>query len=229
MAITVLIGTSVSASPHLQLAPDGAWRHTITSGQVFGVTFDALTRPVGTIRPNGFYVVAFKPVSQSWTASGPMHPNGYQANVTYPAGSACNPNEFVICIWGAAFGFDDRGQILSRDGGGRIGQMRRLTVRDRVAAGQPFSVSLDALSTNIGTIKPGGQYTVTFLPVERAWTAAGPVHPSGFQTHTDAATTAQCDPAEYTLCIWGAPFRFDEQGQVRSDAHGVVGRLNIDR
>jgi hypothetical protein len=221
------IGAGLSTVAHAQPASP-AWKSTVMSGQPFGVAFDTLTRPVGTIRPNGLYIVTFRPGEGTWTASGPMHPDGYQSDVTYPGGTLCNPNDYVICIWGGAFEFDDKGQVLDT-GRRRIGQLRRVGLRERIAAGEPFSVRLDALASNIGTIKAGEQYAVAFLPVERAWKVSGPMYPSGFQTHTDPASSALCDPAEYTLCLWGGAFRFDDQGRVRSDAHGVVGRVAMGR
>jgi hypothetical protein len=219
-----LTSAPVRAIAHERSQPsEPSWTQRINSGDAVGVMFDNLQRPRGTIRPHGLYVVIYRSGDGSWTASGPMNPDGYQANVTYPGGSLCKPEEGVLCIWGAAFGFDDAGQVLT--GKTRVGRLQALTRRDRIAAGIPFSVTFDALSTNIGTIRAGAQYQVTFRPVERAWHAAGPVHPSGFQEHTDPAGSAVCDPAGYALCIWGAAFRFDEQGRVTRDDSGVVGRI----
>jgi hypothetical protein len=204
-----------------QSAP--AWKDLIKSGSSFGVLFDALEKPHGTIRPRGLYVVTFRPGERSWRASGPMHPDGYQVDIGYPAGNLCNPDDNVLCIWGAAFEFDDQGSVLVSTT--RVGRLQQLTMRDRIMAGESFSVLLDGLTTNVGTIRAGGQYLVTFLPAQRAWKAEGQMHPSGFQSHVDPATSALCNPAEYALCIWGAAFRFDDAGQVTSDERGRVGKI----
>jgi hypothetical protein len=224
-ALTSALVRAIAGEPSQMSQP--SWTQRISSGDAFGVMFDNLQRPRGTIRPQGLYVVIYRPGDGSWTASGPMNPDGYQANVTYPGGGLCNPGDGVLCIWGAAFTFDDAGQVLYGGGGSpiRVGRLQPLTRRDRIAAGIPFSVTFDALSTNIGTIRAGAQYQVTFRPVERAWHAAGPLHPAGFQEHTDPVASALCDPSGYALCIWGAAFRFDEQDRVMSDDSGVVGRI----
>jgi hypothetical protein len=211
-----------AGGPHADAAP--VWKTVVGSGGSFGVLFDTLPKPIGTIRPRGLYVVSFKPSDRSWKASGPINPDGYQIDVLYPGSAICDPAESVLCIWGAAFEFNDAGEVRQSSTGPRIGRLQTLTLRDRIMAGEAVGVLLDGLTSNIGTISGGGQYSVTFKPAERAWQASGPVFPTGFQTHLGPVTTALCDPGEYALCIWGAAFRFDEEGQV-TDQRGRVGRI----
>lgn len=216
-------GTGGRGGPQADNAP--VWKTVVGSGGSFGVLFDTLPKPIGTIRPRGLYVVSFRPRDRSWKASGPMNPDGYQVDIVYPGSAICDPANSVLCIWGAAFEFNDAGEVRQSSTGPRIGRLQPLTLRDRIMAGEVVGVLLDGLTSNIGTINGGGQYSVTFKPVERAWQASGPVFPTGFQTHVDPVTTALCDPGEYALCIWGAAFRFDEEGQVTTDQRGRVGRI----
>ena len=138
------------------------WRQLITSGTAVAVDFDALTGSKGTIRPYGRYRVQFRTGERVWRVSGPKHPDGYQLDVPHPAGSACVPEDYVLCIWGAAFTYNDRGDVL--DVTTRVGRLRQLALRDRIVSGESVSVVLNALPSNIGTIKPGGQDPVSFMP-----------------------------------------------------------------
>ena len=131
------------------------WKQLITSGAAVALDFDALTGSKGTIRPNGRYRVQFRAGERVWRVSGPKHPDGYQLDVPHPAGSICIPEQYVLCVWGAAFTYNDRGDVL--DGTTRVGRLRHLALRDRIVAGESVSVVFDALPSNIGTIKPGGQ------------------------------------------------------------------------
>jgi hypothetical protein len=93
------------------------------------------------------------------------------------------------------------------------GQPAPSQAKNRMLAGQPFLVLLDGLSDHIGTIKPGAQYEVQFVPGNRAWRATGPVYPQGHQSHEDPAHLV-CEPEKGGFCIWGVAFRSDQRGQV---------------
>lgn len=201
------------------------WKQLITSGTAVAVDFDALTGSKGTIRPNGRYRVQFRAGERVWRVSGPKHPDGYQLDVPHPADNVCIPEKYVLCVWGAAFTYNDRGDVL--DATTRVGRLRQLSLRDRIVAGESVSVVLDALPSNIGTIKPGGQYAVSFMPIERAWKSTGPMHPQGFQTDVVVpAGSAICSPEEFAMCIWGAAFRFNDAGQLFAEGRsGPVGKV----
>ena len=224
-------GVELSAPPSVPDAKSPAgdatlpWKQLITSGTAVAVDFDALTGSKGTIRPNGRYRVQFRAGERVWRVSGPKHPDGYQLDVPHPADNVCIPEKYVLCVWGAAFTYNDRGDVL--DATTRVGRLRQLSLRDRIVAGESVSVVLDALPSNIGTIKPGGQFAVSFMPIERAWKSTGPMHPQGFQTDVVVpAGSAICSPEEFAMCIWGAAFRFNDAGQLFAEGRsGPVGKV----
>ena len=53
------------------------------------------------------------------------------------------------------------------------------------------------------------------------------MHPQGFQTDVvSAAGSAICSPDEFAMCIWGAPFRFNDSGQLFAEGwSGPVGKV----
>jgi hypothetical protein len=82
-------------------------------------------------------------------------------------------------------------------------------------AGEAFEVEFDALPMNTGTIQPRGRYSVAFLPGENSWRVSGPRHPDGvLQNNVVMSAADECAPSRSAICVWGAPFRFDDQDQV---------------
>jgi hypothetical protein len=55
---------------------------------------------------------------------GEMFPEGVQENVVLPAEGVCDPARLALCIWGAAFRFDDEGQVFYI-GTRRVGRIHR--------------------------------------------------------------------------------------------------------
>lgn len=92
-----------------------------------------------------------------------------------------------------------------------------------------FTVRFDHLERNIGTIAAGTCYTVVVKNSGRAWSASGYNAIRRMAVgDTDGKGHIQWRPGDaskFEMNIWGAPFKFDNDGHVFEERLGLVGTM----
>jgi hypothetical protein len=103
------------------------------------------------------------------------------------------------------------------------------TIREKIETEKPFHAILNEPGcdqNNMGTLRCGFNYTVTYSKSEKSWTVRGIVYPTEkIATHTDM--TGDID--NNVLALWGGRFRFDKDGDIIDpNSNKIVGHLSFD-